>query len=181
MLVGFTGRARSGKNTAANVLERMAIKRGLTVEQFAFADPLKAMIGELGLFSMNELDCIKEQIIPSIGVSPRFLMQTLGTEWGRDIVHPNLWVILMKNKLLNSTADLKIVTDVRFENEARLIRSLCGGIVRVVRCHDNKVAEHKSEDSIDDRFVRYTLYNNSTLEDFISQVEHFSKGLPQKT
>lgn len=71
---------------------------------------------------------LKDKPLPLIGVSPREMMQTLGTEWGRGFVHRDLWVVLM---LLRIEAMKKygyptanklyvIIPDIRYDNECQL-------------------------------------------------------------
>jgi hypothetical protein len=58
---------------------------------------------------------LKEAVHPELGVSPRHLMVTLGTEWGRDAVHPDLWVRIWAASL--PEAAHVVAEDVRFPNE----------------------------------------------------------------
>jgi len=90
-LIGLTGPAGSGKDTVARLL---CEQHGFV--QIAFADPLRAMLkAGLGLTDEhfnNRED--KEAPLEWLGKSPRQLLQTLGTEWGRRQVHPHLWLEL---------------------------------------------------------------------------------------
>jgi hypothetical protein len=75
----------------------------------------------------------KEVAIPGLGcATPRFLMQTLGTEWGRNAVDPDLWVKHMRLRLgdILQITDV-VIDDVRFENEATMIRDMGGKIIHV--------------------------------------------------
>ena len=76
----------------------------------------------------------------------RRLMQVMGTEVGRNLFDPDLWVKLAKRKLEStlSVGDV-VVTDVRFPNEARLIRGYGGVLVRVERPGFGPVNEHVSD------------------------------------
>ena len=65
-----------------------------------------------------------------IKLTPRMLMQMLGTEFGRNMVHPNLWV----NSLMNEYKRQKwLITDVRFPNEAKAIKDRGGILIRLDR------------------------------------------------
>jgi hypothetical protein len=76
------------------------------------------------------------QIGDTFKLTPRKLLQLLGTECGREIIHPQIWV----NALF---ADYEkdsewIVTDVRFPNEAQAIKDKGGIVIRVNRyCYDS--------------------------------------------
>jgi len=90
-LIGLTGPAGSGKDTVARLL---CEQHGFV--QMAFADPLRAMLkAGLGLTDeeLHRRD-LKEAPLEWLGKSPRQLLQTLGTEWGRQHVHPHLWLEL---------------------------------------------------------------------------------------
>jgi adenylate kinase family enzyme len=97
MLIGITGLAGSGKSEVARVLME---EFGFT--RVKFADPLKnmlrTMLSDIGHTAEDverylEGD-LKESVVDGIGVTARRLMITLGTEWGRDQIAPDLWVTL---------------------------------------------------------------------------------------
>jgi hypothetical protein len=69
------------------------------------------------------------------GVSARRLLETIGTEWGRDTVCSDLWVRVMARKLfLAEKLHQKIVIDdVRYINERDLIRSFGGRLYFIGR------------------------------------------------
>jgi hypothetical protein len=159
-VIGLAGRARSGKDTAANFI--IAARGGY---RYGFADPIRAMLKPLGV-DMNDpyWNARKEETIPALGASPRRLMQTLGTEWGRDLIHPDLWVTLARQRFLNQGPGM-VITDVRFENEAAWIRRCGGLVVHLYRRDAATVEEHSSEESLDVHATDVQLLNNGTLED----------------
>jgi hypothetical protein len=81
-VIGIAGRARAGKSTAAELLLRIGAGRYL----YSFADPIRAML-KAGLdidLDSPYWQMRKEDPLSDFGGhSPRSLMQTLGTEWGR--------------------------------------------------------------------------------------------------
>lgn len=159
-IIGITGRARTGKDTVANFI--IAAIGGY---RYSFADPLRAMLKPLGI----DLDdpywqARKEEVIPAIGVSPRRLLQTLGTEWGRDIINPNLWLILAKQRLLQHGPGM-VIPDIRFENEAAWVREQGGVIIHLARSGVKRVEAHVSETGIALKDTDATLFNNGTLEE----------------
>jgi dephospho-CoA kinase len=134
MKIGIIGRAGHGKDTLG---EQFVL---LGAERVAFADPIKEMV-HVGLGIEREVLWgpaeVKERTLPEFGVSARHLLQTLGTEWGRVHVHQDLWVRLALARHIPSREAAGqrdfIVTDVRFLNEARLLREAGFTLIRVVR------------------------------------------------
>lgn len=159
-LIGIAGRARSGKDTVANFI--IAAIGGY---RYSFADPIRAMLAPLGV-DMNDpyWQARKEDVIPALGVSPRRMMQTLGTEWGRQLINPDLWIIMAHQRLLQNGPGM-VISDVRFENEAAWIRKHGGWIIHVIRPEAKAVEAHASEDGIEMLDADAQLLNNGTLEE----------------
>lgn len=124
-LIAFAGRAGSGKSTAARYLVR-----NYGFERIRFAGPLKDMMRALGL-SEEEVDGgLKEQPCELLGgKTPRFAMQTLGTEWGRELIAPDLWTQAWIKQA--ERHPFVVCDDVRFPNEQKLIRELGGTLIRI--------------------------------------------------
>lgn len=149
-LVGLIGRKGSGKDTAAATL------LGQGYENVKFAGALKTMIRALLAYQGADPDTIermiegdlKEEPTPYLaGRSPRHAMQTLGTDWGRKLMHEEFWVEVTKPLLRNGKV---VVTDVRFLNEVMEIIEL-GGVPIGVEAEWQKPTpgEHESEALID--------------------------------
>jgi len=169
-LIGIAGTAGSGKDTLADQLVRQHEfdKRG-------FSDPLKAGIQAMFALTPNVWGSreYKETPLGGIGVSPRRLMQTLGTEWGRDAVDPDLWINVMRQHWDNmfsfyrGTPNL-VIPDVRFDNEAEWIRSEGGSVILVERPYKNvEVETHSSEDGLLAANLDGVVYNNSDIITFL--------------
>lgn len=170
-LIGITGKARSGKDTVGNIL-----KYNAGFARVAFADPIKEAVNimfGLNTFIMEGPE--KEQDIDWLGRSPRFLMQTLGTEWGRQVVDKDLWLKIAMKKI-NNLLDVNrsvVVTDVRFDNEADLIRSKGGTIIHLQRkAADTAIVEsnHKSESGVTVLEKDWIVYNDYTLADLRAEI-----------
>lgn len=167
LIVGLTGFAGSGKDTAARHLAEALEARQKRTKCLAFADPIRAALMAMGVPHryMEERD-LKEQPVPGLGVSYRHLAQTLGTEWGRQQVDPNLWVSFLEQRLLglamvHRLPNVLLLTDVRFQNEADWILQQRGLLVRVERQGVAQVREHISEASVDG--VTLVLHNDGDL------------------
>jgi len=170
-LIGlYSPRPRSGKSTVANLLSN---EYGYEIAPLA--GPLKKMIYEF--LSNTQLSFLeirdymtdkKEDWLPGNWdrpLTPRYLMQTLGTEWGRECLGENIWINLWMNSL-KFDENLRVVADdVRFVNEAQTIRDKGGEIwcvVREVRAIEETL-KHASEGGLNEfKFDKY-IFNTSTF------------------
>ena len=172
-LIGFTGRKSSGKDAAANPLVTCGFVR------VKFADGLKTMLRSLYQYAGLSKETIDEFIEGSskeakIDIldwnTSRWAMQSLGTEWGRNCISQNLWTKITRAHL--EKYDRAVITDVRFPNEAEMIKKLGGVLVRIRRPGCKKVGkkEHPSEALIDDLTVDHEIINSGSIEELHQQV-----------
>lgn len=124
MIVGIAGPAGSGKDTVADYLVQ---HHGFT--KISWAGPLKAGLAAMGFPEPANRDQ-KEQPIEGFDFSWREAAQRLGTEFGR-FLDPDIWVKLVGKQLLEDPSRNWVISDVRFENEAALIRAQGGRILRL--------------------------------------------------
>lgn len=173
-IIGIAGAARTGKDTTANFI--IAAVGGY---RYGLADPIRNMLTQIGVdMSDPYWQDNKEQTIPALGVSPRRLMQTLGTEWGRQLVHPNLWLILAQQRLLKFGPGM-VIPDVRFDNEAQWVRDRGGMIIHLKRSTASGVALHASEGGVVQHVADKTLINDGTLEELQQSVRELLSGFDQ--
>jgi hypothetical protein len=66
--------------------------------------------------------------------SPRLALQLMGTEAGRDVFHPDLWVHTVMRRCRSIVN--YVIADVRFPNEINAIRNNGGKVIRVRRGDD---------------------------------------------
>ena len=127
LVIGISGFVGSGKTT---VSEWFIGNHGF--RRFSFADPIRQMVMVLGVDEATLRDPKKkEEPHPALmGRTPREVMETLGTAWGRDMVHPHLWI--GQFGLRTKHTRLVIVDDVRFPNEATAIRALGGKVFKLI-------------------------------------------------
>jgi hypothetical protein len=166
VIIGLCGAAGSGKNAVAGFLGDT-----FGFQQAALADPLYEAVAAITGMSIDELQDRrhKEQVIGWIGRSPRQLLQSLGTEWGRDMVSRTLWIDHLFRRLdgLQAAGISVVVTDVRFDNEAQLLRDRYDARVwRVVRpagTVSGEAMQHSSESGIAAGLVDRVVKNVGTL------------------
>jgi hypothetical protein len=171
-LIGlYSSAAQSGKSTVANYLRS---RDGYDVVPFAqtlkeMALPMLIAMGYSEYQAHHLLTENKEFVLP-IGVSVRHLLRTLGTEWGRSCIHPEVWLYCWRERIKYSS--YVIVDDVRFPNEANLVKELGGTIVRIVRPGVQVDTTHSSEGGLDTyEGFDCTLVNNGDLQQLYSLID----------
>ncbi len=166
-LIGLYSPApQSGKTTVATALERQGFTR------VSLADPLKAMLAEFlqGLgYREDEAQRLvhidKSATVPQLGVTVRHLLQTLGTEWGRTCIAPDVWL-----KCWAATATrypFVVVDDVRFANEAQLVKDMGGQLWLIERPGLADASGHASEGGLADWAFDRVIVNDGTVEELI--------------
>lgn len=173
-IIGITGLAGAGKDTLADALvsDRRATK-------YNFALPIKQGLNAMFGWTMEQWEdrVWKEQVQPWLGKSPRQLAQTLGTEWGREVVNQKLWLLLAEQRFKESLGTF-VIPDVRFENEADLIHTLGGVLIQIVRPGVGAVSAHKSEAGIDPNKIDLLVMNDSNMRAFVQntlvKLDHWS-------
>jgi len=141
-IIALIGPAGSGKSTTAAALAQALTAAGHRAQIRPMAAALRAMLMPLlqacGMSSAQAHHALHDQAgkstpIPTLGTTPRHLMQTLGTEWGRDCISPQIWLDIWRAQ---SSADIAaggivIVDDARFPNEVTAISNAGGLVVRL--------------------------------------------------
>jgi hypothetical protein len=174
-LIGIAGAARSGKDTIGKYI---VTEYGYV--HLSFAEPLRQFVCEITAIPREDLDAEKEKVIDWIGKSPRQMLQTLGTEWGRQMVNENLWVLsAMQRALALAENDNRysLFTDVRFENEADAIRQRGGIIIHVSRPDALQVAAHVSEAGVPFERTDWRIVNDGTLDDLYTRVNEIMENV----
>lgn len=159
-LIGIAGQARSGKDTLASYL---LDNLGYDWSRSSFADPIKNMLNVIGV---DCSDNAKAVIDDSYGVTPRHMMQTLGTEWGRTLIDNDIWVKAFAR--LNAGMCV-IVPDVRFENEADLVRQ--HGVLIHLTGRGGIAGNHVSENPIGFKDGDIVIDNSRDLAWLYAQVD----------
>lgn len=127
-----------GKTTVAEMLVR---DYGYTRISYAavLKDMTRVLLSGLGLSpeAIEEyMNTRKEEPLPHIHCSVRYLTRYLGTEYGREIVHDKLWLLCLQSTMqrlgLNTAEDCRLVIeDLRFPNEYEHLRSVRAYLMRI--------------------------------------------------
>lgn len=201
-IVAFIGKAGSGKTTAAN----WTIRNHGRAVRISFASPLKKMFYELLREAAPKgwpnspkeyMDgALKEAPIEYLGGhTARYLMQTLGTGWGRNTLGEDFWTQITAGKLermlsnsrsVSDTPTIKaVIDDVRFENEAQTVRDFGGALVRVIRpdaaVTDAQSEAHASETQQDGIEADVTLVNDGDIADLEAKLATLLPPPPKKS
>jgi hypothetical protein len=191
MIIGISGKIGSGKDTLSIVINYLADKSApdsfnrweqpleeYTYKNKKYAENLKCMV--CFLIGCNRIDLedreFKEKELGEEwdGLTPRKILQLLGTEAGREIIHPNIWV---NSLFADYTTDSNwIITDVRFPNEAQAIKDRGGIIIRIERPggESHCGGAHASETALDDYDFDIVINNDGTIDELIDKVKQLN-------
>lgn len=173
MLIAICGHKFSGKSTVARLLHNAT-----GWEVVSFADKLKDITcvlsgctrEQLEDYEFKETQCVPPYLVPYCGDAKkpvfRAFLQYFGSEVMRG-VNDNIWI----DCTLSNCEESVIVSDCRFPNEAKAVKARGGIVIKVVR-PDVKVEDsHQSETRIDEIVPDYTLWNDTTLENLVANVD----------
>lgn len=170
ILVGLAGHKRAGKSTVARML---VDEHGF--REVSFAAPLYRALAAMLRTDIAALQHDKERAIEWLGRSPRYLLQTLGTEWGRDLVRPDLWLLLASREIERIAAlggERIVISDVRYDNEARFVVERGGQIWQIWRPQARAQDAHASERGISESWSARGILNDGSLEELRERVRH---------
>ena len=177
------------KNTNLFLSYRLLNKKANTFEIFASMEDLVERLNHLrtvylDVYSAEEVNDLFVQ--ETISVTPRLLLQTIGTDIVRTI-NPDIWVNSLMNDYISyadaisGTSEIKklypncIITDVRFPNEVKAIKKKDGIIIRINRESDYN-STHSSEIALDNyEDFDYTIDNNNCIDCLIESVKEILK------
>lgn len=206
MIIGIVGFAGSGKGTVSDILVR---DHGFT--KLSFADPVKDAVAAIFGWSRELLEGdtdvsrgFREKVDPwwtkkfGYEVTPRKMLQLMGTEAGRDVFDMDLWIHNMDFRL--DRHENVVIADVRFPNEIDFIKKRGGFVVRVMRgdepewfdtavaandplflhaaeCEEelNKLGIHYSEWAWIGTQFSYLITNNGSLGMLEADIKHLLK------
>ena len=191
MIIGISGKAGSGKDTAAKMLEVLYANPDISYEDFSnrkyknfadiqivhFADILKETVQVL--FGIGEWETNtqegKKTTIEWIGKTVRELLQGVG-QGLRDAIDPNLWIKVLFANTENWSN--YIIADVRYPNELDAIKERNGILLRIDR-KDAGAGNHSSEIALDD-YKEWDVHieNNGSIEDLFEAMKIFIKNYP---
>lgn len=171
-LVAFCGPAGVGKSTASKYF----IARGYV--KLSFADPLRSMLAVLtdvyDRYDERKLEPREELC----GKSVRHALQTLGTDWARNLIGEDIWLRQFERRVAANPEIRFVVDDCRFDNEAELVRKLGGTVVKLHRPGFSHNASHASEAGVSPGFIDAEI-SATTPEQLWDSLDSLTARIPR--
>jgi hypothetical protein len=200
MIVGLLGFIGSGKGTAGDILKDM----GFT--PVSFAKGVKDVAAEMFGWPRHLLEGDTQKSrewreqpdefwSKEFGkdFTPRYALQLMGTEVGRDVFHKDFWIIKLKKYIEENPDQHFVITDVRFMNEVDFVYDHAGILIEIERgaaphwysiaakanAGDEKAEKFMLEDSgmhesewrwIGSDKLDYTIQNTGTIENLKNNI-----------
>ena len=169
MLIGMLGHVGEGKTTAAH---RLRDYHDYTLLSFSTALKQAAvMLFRIPMDSFTN-SMLKATPLLEWGLTPREILQTLGTECMRDHFGNDFWIKALNHEIETlSTPDI-VIDDVRFPEEVALVHRLGGKLIRIIRPNNPYLipTTHRSEQV--DRSKKYAkVINNGTIETLYDKID----------
>lgn len=165
IVIGLTGPGGVGKTTVAKALVKLCNSDQVTDPRFNdpqiihVGAPIKAMMR-----AFYEMVGVRSAVIDAkldgslkrkpcahlFDKTPTDAMQTLGTDWARDLIHSDFW---LKAWIARATAaqtnGTAVINDsVRFANEVDAIHEMGGVVIRLTGRTGDLAATHASENGV---------------------------------
>ena len=161
IIVGLAGRKRVGKDSIADIL---IYEYGFVSD--SFAAPFRDFVSQAICCDFADVVDKEAPIDWLGGKSRRELMQLLGTAWGRKMIHADIWINALRQRIAKYPASHTcplVITDIRFEDEAQAVRDMGGWVVHVRRPQLPYTDMHESESDLQIYKMDGIVYNDGDL------------------
>lgn len=199
---GFIG---SGKDTFASFILENEKSQGRTVIKLSFASALKDCISSI--FSWNremlegdtkesrewreKVDEWWSQKLNIPNLTPRWVLQNIGTNVMRGHFHPDIWLLSIEKQILNlqEFTDTIVITDCRFKNEIDFLRNMGAIYVKIQRGEEPEWVHYYIENSVEPIDIHqseyqwlnntfdFTIDNNGSFEELKGKLTEFSRDI----
>ncbi len=197
MIIGISGKKGSGKSTVSD----MFLTEGFYLDSFATSvKDIAAIIfnydrTKIEGFTVEDRiwrENIDNEISNFLGrpFRPRDALTLIGTEFGRNMIHPNIWIKTVFDRYKSNENKNLVITDLRFPNEFESIKKHKGYTIRIYRpcLQENKpnniVNEHISETALDSKEANsefdYIIINDGTIEDLKIKIKNIITDIKTK-
>jgi hypothetical protein len=169
-LIAICGQKRSGKDTLANYIVSQYGHKNVKI-----AEKVKMLAKTLFGFSHDQIESdSKEAIDPNWGISPRRVMQFIGTEMFQykiqellPDIQRNFWIKSTIQEHIVSQSTPIVISDLRFYHEYQALKDFNVYIIKITRDRDHDSYEqdqHSSETEFHSIPSNLTIHNDTTKE-----------------
>ncbi len=187
LIIGLGHQRNVGKDVAKSVIYETFLDarkhggRNPTVVSGAFANPLyetcENLYGWAGMRSKEFYDtdagrAVKEDVLPLLGKSPRQILIDMGMAV-RNNVFEDTWV----KRGLHTDCDVLLLSDMRFPNEAEMIREANGVLIKITRPALGGISLPASDPDMQLNSWAdwdFTICNTDTLDGFKTYVRQYT-------
>ena len=173
MIIAISGYKGSGKTTAARYI---AEKYGY--EEYALATPLKLALYVMFGFTQDQLDGDKkEEVDHRYAITPRQMLQTLGTEWGqytlsevsqtfKTVIGREIWVKRFYYMMWKPGKNY-VISDIRFAHEIEALREIDD--VKSVMIAGGQAGDYHESESRN-ILADVVIYNDGSVMDLFESI-----------
>ena len=190
MIIGISGKKGSGKST----ISEMFITEGFYLD--SFATTVKDIASLLFNYDRTKLEGFtvedriwresEDRILSDFlgrQFKPRDALTLIGTEFGRNTIHQNIWIKTVFDRYKSSENKNLVITDLRFPNEFDSIKKHKGYTIRICRaCLEQN--QHISETALDSKEANsefdYIVINDGTIEDLKIKIKNIITDIKTK-
>jgi len=174
MIIGITGKKKSGKDTFFKALS----ENNGNMVRYSFGDDLKAEVAVACGCTVEFIDENKDLFRP--------MLQWWGTDFRRNCFGKEYWVKKLAARieagesipgLFFVPVQIPVITDVRFLNEAELVRERGGVVVRILGGQSVAGDTHASEVEMEEIKADYVIQNTEGLDELEEQAKDFLSRL----
>ena len=170
MIVAFSGKMCSGKDTAADIVQKFMPH----FQRKFFGYKLKLIVSILTGTTIEENMTTegKNRYLPEWGMTLGQMQQKVGTDCMRNNLHINTWLFALFSDYKNDSC--WVITDCRFPNEVEAVHQhdAKGIVIRLEgdpsgeRAASKRDKNHPSETSLDNyKGFDYVIQNTGTVEE----------------
>ena len=192
MIIGMCGLIGTGKDTVADILVN-----NYNFIKVSVADKLKDGVATVFSWDREMLEGTTDESRTwreqkdefwsretNEHITPRLVLQMFGTDCMRNGFYNGIWVSIVKQQIINNPNKNFVIPDVRFPNEAKMIKEVNGEVWRICRgpdpqwfisyVKDNIVPTdvHESEWQWAKLDFDCVIHNNDTVKDLKNQVSN---------
>ena len=190
MIIGMCGLIGTGKDTVADILVN-----NYNFIKVSFADKLKDGVATVFSWDREMLEGTTDESRTwreqkdefwsretNEHITPRLVLQMFGTDCMRNGFYNGIWVSIVKQQIINNPNKNFVIPDVRFPNEAKMIKEVNGEVWRICRGQDPQWFISYVKDNIVPTDVHESewqwakldfdcvIHNNDTIIDLKNQV-----------